>query len=718
MIQRNPLIKATVTAFLFWYVVLFIPGWFYGAHIFQLPQYLLYAVAIMAAGGLLGFVMVLGLSNLVSRATEQTIVKGGRFRAVQVNLGMMPAMPEAKRASVKLAELEAQPWWNALQTHYPAHAAAAKAVMEVMLTRPDLPASPVPGGHGGRTLIQHSMAVAREIVVQGKTWVYEGQKDRRGKVRVALQGDPHRFGPGDIGLLILTALAHDIGKMTCYEDAGRDSQGRRLVREIQPNHDTAGARLLRTIPEVMALPFADRTALTLAVGYYHHPYALPRGEWITDRMRSLTELLIRADVETGRKEGHTLTHDYSREEVEYDEDATPSQPVEIALDDSEDEESYFSQAAKSGAAAAMVGTTKPSSPPAASTAPSPAQPQRVETEQLPYELDTFLRLIRKDGAINGHNVAKRIAWKVADRVYVMEPVLRRQVAAFGGMAPGAAVDELSENNGNASPYTAKLLEQLHQRGYLVTRYDNQDYAPARAIFVSASPSGSEIPVFILKTEKIPGASSIKDAKPMVIRRPLWGEKRPKGEPQAPAQATLSDAGTSPAAPAPAAGTAWSAMSDADLPLDLGGPVGAPSYESEAQQEIPPKSEPQATTISLSMDDADLPFGLPAGESETNTVAEPPAEPATPAAQMDPDALRDALPLALNQLLESPDWQWSVETLEKDGQTLVVVDVESDAGAAITSVLQRYQEHGVPIDRVRVVTRKATQKPAYVWPKMA
>lgn len=737
MIQRNPLIKATVTVFLFWYVALFIPAWFYGAHVFQLPQYLAYAVVIMASGALLGFFAVLGLSNLVSRVTEETIVKGGRYRAVKILLGVMPPIQAAKRSSTKTTELEAQPWWSALKAHYPAHAAAVKAVMEVMLTRPDLPASPVPGGHGGRTLIQHSMAVAREIIVQGKTWVYEGQKDRRGKVRVALQGDPHRFGPEDIGLLILTGLAHDIGKLSCYEDAGKDSQGRRLVREIQPNHDTAGARILRSIPEVMALPYVDRTALTLAVGYYHHPYALPRGEWITDRMRSLTELLIRADVETGRKEGHTLTHDYDREEAEYAEEAAPAPLVEIPLDDDE-EETYFSKAAKSAAAApAQQQTSRPAPPPENAAAPPAAQ--RFETEQLAYELDTFMRIVRKDGAINGMNPSKRIAWKVADRVYVMEPVLRRQVAAYGGLSPQAAVDELSENNGNAAPFTAKLLEQLHQRGALVTQFDGQAYQPSRALFVSASPQGAEIPVFILKADKVPGASSIKDAKPMVIRRPLWGEKRPKGGDQgqsaagAPAVGTAEE--TAPAAAVPAVGTGaqnapqpqagktaaagWAGMSDADLPMDLGGPATAPTYESEENKGFTRKQEASpatgSATASASMDDADLPFDVPTPDSAPKKDAE---ETVVSTSGIDPEALREALPSALCQLLDGPDWQWPIDTIEKDGKTLIVVDVESDAGAAITSVLQRYQEHGVPIDRVRVVTRKATQKPAYVWPKVA
>lgn len=736
MIQRNPLIKATVTVFLFWYVVLFIPAWFYGSHVFQLPQYLAYAAIVMASGALLGFFAVLGLSNLVSRATEKVIVDGGRYRAVEINLGMMPPIASAKRATVK-SELDEQPWWSTLQAHYPAHAAAVKAVMEVMLTRPDLPASPVPGGHGGRTLIQHSMAVAREIIVQGKTWVYEGQKDRRGKVRVALQGDPHRFGPEDIGLLILTGLAHDIGKLSCYEDAGKDSQGRRLVREIQPNHDTAGARILRSIPEVMALPYVDRTALTLAVGYYHHPYALPRGEWITDRMRSLTELLIRADVETGRKEGHTLSHDYDSEEAEYAEEAGPAPVVEIPLDD-EEEETYFSKAAKS-AAVAPAQKQAPRPAPAPQQALAPPATQRFETEQLPYELDTFMRIVRKDGAINGMNQSKRIAWKVADRVYVMEPVLRRQVAAYGGLSPQAAVDELSENNGNAAPFTAKLLEQLHQRGALVTQFDGQAYPPARALFVSASPSGAEIPVFIVKVEKVPGASSVKDAKPMVIRRPLWGEKRPKGGDHeqgaagSPAVGTAEEAES--AASAPTAGTGaqkapqphagkadgagWGGMSDADLPMDLGGPAAAPTYESEGAQGFTLEQrgrKPIGTaTVSVSVDDADLPFDVPPQESSPNTDAE---ESVVSTSGIDPEALREALPSALCQLLDGPDWQWPIDTIEKDGKTLIVVDVESDAGAAITSVLQRYQEHGVPIDRVRVVTRKATQKPAYVWPKVA
>lgn len=751
MIQRNPLLKSLATVFLFWYVILFLPAWLFGAHVFLLPQYLLYGFAVMAAGAMLGFFIFLGLRNLVSRATESAISTGGRFRQANVLLGRMPTLPSAARKSLPRDMLSGQPWWNTLEANFPAHARAVKAVLEVMHTRPDLPASPVPGGHGGRTLIAHSMAVAREIIGQAKAWVYEGQKDRRGKVRVALNGDPHRFGSEDIGLLILTGLAHDIGKLTCYQDAGHDSQRRRIVREVQPNHDTAGARLLRTVPEVMELPYADRLALLTAVGYYHHPYALPRADWITDRMRSLTELLILADVETGRKEGHTLTHDYALGEGDYSEDAAPAPVIEIPMDD-DDDSGFFGAAPKAPTQSAQASRTANASPSAAPIPRPPAAAPAMETEQLPYELDTFLRLVRKDGAINGRNASKRIAWKVADRVYVMEPVLRRQVAAYGGLPPTAIADDLSENNGNAAPFTAKLLEQLASRKALVTTFDGQDYAPARAVFMSVSPKGGEMAVFIVKTTKVPGAGSIPDAKPMAIRRPLWGEKRPKVHDEAPEdqgssidQRFLSDEDTeslplvaSPAKPVPPS-TLPPSSYDSDFPFDL--PVQTPPKPEEPAQErdfsasfvairpagsdekpaaldddeIPSKkSSPAQGADSLSQFDTNQPR-----EALTNGF-EPKTDNGTvysPELASNPAAMRDALPGALTQLLASSDWQWPVETIEKSGESLIVVDVESAAGAAITSVLQSYQQHGVPIDRVRIVTRKATQKRAYVWPKI-
>lgn len=521
MIATNPVVRSVAVVYLFWYVSLFLFSGFRGVAPWHVISHLGFSLASIVAGIVLGVGLVLITRGLTGSMLEKAIKGGSRFRDAHVMLGGMPLPPTAQRARVASAFWKSLPWWPKVQAAYPAHAAAIRAVVEVLHTQASMPASPVPGGHGGRTLLSHSLGVASEMITQAKAWVYEGQKDKRGKVRVPLQGDPHAFSSDDIGLLILTGIAHDIGKLTCYEITGTDAEGRPVVAEMRHDHDAMGARLLRQLPEVMALPYADRTALLLAVGYYHHAYELPLASWITDRMRSLTELLIVADNATGQKEGGVIAAPASgqAEKDDFDDGPEPEKPVEERWVELTDEAAEEEQAAVSDFS-------------------FPGDEEEAEassqSEISPKELEEFMRLMRKPSAVNGQVKAKRIAIKAEGRLYVIEEALRRHMSTAPFIdALAQASGELDPTDAAPAPIMERLLGQLDARGMLIRRFDGSELPAERAIFkAKLTASGQPTSVILLEARSVPGLESVSDHAAPSLLGPMYPQARhqPAAEP--------------------------------------------------------------------------------------------------------------------------------------------------------------------------------------------
>lgn len=513
MIATNPVVRSVAVVYLFWYISLFLFSGFRGVAPWHVVSHLGFSIATIVAGVVLGAGLVLITRGLTGSMLEKAIKGGSRFRDAHVMLGGMPPPPTAPRARVPAEFWKSHPWWPKVQAAYPAHAAAIRAVVEVLHTQPSMPASPVPGGHGGRTLLAHSLGVASEMITQAKGWVYEGQKDKRGKIRVPLQGPPHSFGSEDIGLLILTGLAHDIGKLTCYEITGTDEKGRPVVAEMRHDHDSMGARLLRQLPEVMALPYADRTALILAVGYYHHAYALPIATWATDRMRSLTELLVVADTATGQKEGGVMVPPRAdqADADHLDDSPEPEKPVEerwVELTDDavEEEQAAVSEFSFPGE-------------------DDPEDDTSSQSEISPKELEEFMRLMRKPSSVNGQIKAKRIAIKSEGRLYVIEEALRRHMSTASFIdALAQASGELDPTDNAPAPLIERLLGQLDARGMLIRRFDGTELPADRAIFkAKLTASGQPTSVILLEARSVPGLESVSDQAAPALLGPLYSQ---------------------------------------------------------------------------------------------------------------------------------------------------------------------------------------------------
>lgn len=723
MISQNPLVRSMLIVVAFWYIGLFAFSGLHGVPFWRIVHVMPVSIMIAMIGLCAGFALAIFLGAGNRYFTAGDVGRGTTMWGVTVSMGTGPSIPRPERGKGSLQVLNEQPWWPALKERAPEYAKAVQAVTETMLAIPRLPASPYPGGHGGRSLLEHSMAVCAEMLVQAPQWVYEGQRDKRGNIRVPLTNpdEPHRFTAAEVPLLLLTGLAHDIGKMTCYQIVKGKDEGRlHQVVEIKPTHDLEGARILRRIPEVMALPMADRTALLMSVAYYHHPFGLPNSTWVTDRVRSLTELLAHTDICVGKAEGHVLLDPKEDDDQEITVGG-PVAPVDadtlaehsgVDLSDEDEELDSLARLASAVAPAPQPAPAKAAAKPAAPpSTPQAKKAEQASSDNLPLELRLFMGAIRRPGAINGRDRSQRIAWKHGENVYVMDKVMRTLIHNQGTADPVWAATAMAEANGNAAPFTVALAEQLLARGGLVNTFDGQEFSPARALFRMKTPSGTPMPVLIVKASAIPGATSLQDSsRPVEITGPLWGMNSARNkagaetdspqpaetEPELPREVDFDTLDTKPSTAAEEASTSVGAADDQlssdDLPFDLG------AFEPEVS-EAPAEPTPQ-----------------PIAENAPEPVQEPvptPA-PATPQQEEVDDEL-DAAAI-LTGLVGSDSFRekFDYQLRERDGKRHALIPLESDAGLAISRTIDQLREHGANVSRIKVARLADTNERAYVF----
>lgn len=279
--------------------------------------------------GLVTFGLLLGViaavvAIAVIRTGQRTIVAPTELRGLRCSIGEVPMPMPAPEQSESLPSISpvtmpdvpadfVDNWLDEYASEYPEHAELFKALLRVLNHRPDLPATHVEGGHGGRTLLQHSMLTAWIMTEVSRTWAYDGLRDRTGKrVVIPLRDADYSFKPHD-PMVAIIGLAHDIGKIESYI---YNDQG--AVVGIRAEHDLTGSRMIARMPESWDIPSEDRDAMLLAIAHYHHPVELPlvpdqrKAVARDDRTIALMELLIRADF--------TVTRVETQGEVPSDED--------------------------------------------------------------------------------------------------------------------------------------------------------------------------------------------------------------------------------------------------------------------------------------------------------------------------------------------------------------------------------------------------------------
>lgn len=185
-------------------------------------------------------------------------------------------------------------WYERASEQHPNVARAFDAVLEIHMAKQDWPAGKTALGHGGRTLLDHAFRVAERLLEVAETFEYKGGQRDDGTIFVEPLDPSYVFDRED-PLLGLIGFCHDMGKL---ETMDPDSFGNMI--EVRTDHDHVGSLMLARVGEVFDLGWKERRVLLAAVNYYHHPYQMPVS--ISDRTRSLTQILRLVDIEASRWE--------------------------------------------------------------------------------------------------------------------------------------------------------------------------------------------------------------------------------------------------------------------------------------------------------------------------------------------------------------------------------------------------------------------------------
>ena len=291
--NSNKIISAILKVCLFWYVILLLifpansRGWFLVA-----MRDLWTGAQSLVVGGLTGmFVAVVWYFTRVGHVANSLLGKKDNY--IGFSIGSIPPGRSWNRNETAVCPEEFKVFLAGYKKSYPKHAALFEAGIKILAAYRHIPASVVPGGHGGASLETHSFNVLREALAHEKTWVYRGQFTSSGYQTAAIQDKNYQFYPDP--LVPLCALLHDIGKIECYQIIDG------IPTEVKKRHDEEGSKMLAALPEFRAMSKDDRNAMGVAVGYYHHPGSIPLH--MPDRPRALAVFTLAVDVMAGKKEG-------------------------------------------------------------------------------------------------------------------------------------------------------------------------------------------------------------------------------------------------------------------------------------------------------------------------------------------------------------------------------------------------------------------------------
>ena len=347
--MKNNLIKSAFTVFITWWVI-FTGYAFYktGMAVVDEMQAASYIGVMVVLGGLLGGFSVYYLIR-VGKEAKKNELRGDNYNGLICTVGQVPLVissPQRRKREISISDLHGYAkdvphdyfinWKNKFEHSHPQHVELFLALVQILSHDETIPATHVPGGHGNRTLFEHSLLAAYIMDELGKKYEYSGLKSsKNNKKIIELSDDDYRFNSND-PLLAIVGLAHDIGKIEAYV---RHKETKAIVG-IKSEHDLTGARMLARVDEMWALPEADRRVVTLAVAHYHHPMSLPLSpsrRAVDDRTIAIMELLINADTAVSAIEARSLKLDgYELKGIEEEEETS----VDNEIDSFEDEKIY------------------------------------------------------------------------------------------------------------------------------------------------------------------------------------------------------------------------------------------------------------------------------------------------------------------------------------------------------------------------------------------
>lgn len=568
--MKNPLLKSAAIVAAFWFSVLLV---IYGLPLHLWPHAYLGALITVAIGLILGLILFLATILMRGQSLPTVRVAQGGCKSVTASIVSDPAQGKIEAVAVPAArpnrlgkvsddDMRAViPDWPGWSRAHPDYAAVAREVLAVMRSKPRLPAAPNPGDHGGLTLEAHSANVVRAMRSHAKGWRFTGQADTKGRLIVGVQDMSkgfYEFDPAD-PMLTLAALAHDIGKVECYEqtDPGRPE----IVKEIKPRHGPVGAALLRRLRSLERLPVGEREALLLAVGYYHGPSELPISRWVSDRARSLTLLLYEADCIASAAEGSvntakvsvaqglasgkkTVGHAQEDEPPGIDAWTSRLETEEAASKDEDYEAMPLVHDDAPGASTTPESADQDDNMPPLPPPPQP-DPERKSPIGAPYKaphteegppplalpdgLDVVQMLrdvLTKPGAVNGES-ARRVASWVSPWIYVNDAKLRAQVEQQFSL-----VLDKPSNRGVLTPFSKRLLYELDAANMLMTEHGGLTYSYKRAVFKAyhsrddaLNASGAYTAAIVIRESFLPESvrANLKAYKMPPYLVPMWGE---------------------------------------------------------------------------------------------------------------------------------------------------------------------------------------------------
>jgi hypothetical protein len=443
--MRNNLFISAVLVFLFWWIVLSF-GWLFGDKTEEWTIALwMRSVSITWMSAIWGMAISSGLF-ITSRFFHKAQLVGTSNKGITVSLGPFPKsrkdIPRMKRVAKWHPLMEN--WVRNYGERYPDHLSLLEAVAEVLEAHPLHPASIEPGGHGDRTLHDHSHYVAEFMLKGAPDFNYKGVKGgANGNGTGMEQLDAlYRFNPND-PMIPIIGLAHDIGKIECYEVTYEG-----IAIEKRSNHDWRGRFLLTCLPEFWKLAEIDRTTLLDVVGFYHHPWEIPTN--VADRPRAMIELVLQADKEAGEYEA--------------------KHPRMATVEDVYDMVRRMLEA-------------RGESPEKASL-PDRDLPYEVELSGVQLSLHQsrllyfFEELMFQKDSINGGDTEKRIGIKIKDTMYFNEEAVRERL---GKLLTAKKLIESTKNDGQKI-LTTRLMEVLSLRGCLINVVDGFEFGPGRSLF--------------------------------------------------------------------------------------------------------------------------------------------------------------------------------------------------------------------------------------------
>lgn len=330
-------VKSVLAVVVFWWLVLAAFGFATADGDFAYQWLSAISMLVLAALGVVLGGLACWFYIWLDKRTKREMLSGEVVRGLRCTIGELPLIALEPVQASDLPDFKNTPdvppdffpkWFEKYDKTHPAHTELVRVLLRIFEHKRTLPATHIPGGHGGRTLLEHSLLAAYFMDKLSRTWTYTGLRDKKGnKVILRLRDQAYTFEPDD-PMVVLIGLAHDLGKIEAYIF---DKDNPQEIIGINHEHDLTGARMLSRLDAAWAIPDHDRQAMIMSIAHYHHPMELPLSpdrRACDDRTIALMELLIKTDFVTSRVEAKGV----EPTEKEYDDIGKTAATTELSVE--------------------------------------------------------------------------------------------------------------------------------------------------------------------------------------------------------------------------------------------------------------------------------------------------------------------------------------------------------------------------------------------------